>query len=104
MIWGFEYARGEPIPWPKDVPAPPANVVPEEYAPNSPKSYDHVMSARFRPQIEKLLRAMNSSNPPRAMLLNGHKWTVVPRADRRRARDTQSSDRRKSRRPGRTGR
>jgi hypothetical protein len=80
MIWGFEYARGEPIPWPADVPAPPANVVPEEYAPHSPKSYDHVLSARFRPQIEKLLRAMNSSNPPRAMLLNGHKWAVVPRA------------------------
>jgi hypothetical protein len=80
MIWGFEYARGEPIPWPSDVPAPPANVVPQEDGPYRPRSYDHVVSARFRPQIEKLVRAMDSSKPPRAMLLNGHKWTVVPRA------------------------
>jgi hypothetical protein len=80
IIWGFEHARSEPIPWPADVPAPPANVVPEEYAPNNPKPYDHVVSAKFRSQIDKLTRAMDSSNPPRAMLLNGHKWTVVPRS------------------------
>lgn len=80
MIWGFEYARGEPIPWPSDVPAPPANVVPQEYGPYSPKSYDHVVSAKFRPRIEKLVRAMNSTEPPRSMLLNGHKWAVVFRS------------------------
>lgn len=79
MIWGFEYAKGVPVPWPADVPAPPTNVVPEEYGPYSPKSYNHVISARFRPQIDKLIRMMNSSSPARAMLLNGHKWTVVPR-------------------------
>jgi hypothetical protein len=79
-IWGFESAKGEPLPWPTEVPAPPTSVVPEEYGPYSPKSYRYVISARFRPQIDKLIRMMNSADPPRAVLLNGHRWTVVPRS------------------------
>ena len=79
QLWGFEYAKGRPLPWPSDVPAPPSTVVPEQYGPYAPKSYNHVIPAKYRPQVEKLIHAMDSADPPRAMLLNGHKWTVVPR-------------------------
>jgi len=79
QIWGFENALGKPVPWPADVPAPPATVIPQWNAPYSPKGYHHVLSAKFRPQLEKLLRAMNTGKSSRAMLLNGHKWTVDPR-------------------------
>jgi hypothetical protein len=79
-IWGFENAVGKPVPWPAEVPAPPANVIPQWNAPYSPKAYHHVLPAKFQPQIAKLLRALVAGKHPRAMLLNGQKWTVDPRA------------------------
>jgi len=57
QIWGFEHAKGEPLPWPSEVPSPPITVVPEEYGPYAPKSYDHVIPATSNvvewPQVDR---------------------------------------------------
>ena len=76
MLWDFAHAQAPPLPWPSDVPPPPASVVPEFYGPEDPKTYRQALPATFQAAIERLARELNASDPPRAVRLNGHQWSV----------------------------
>jgi hypothetical protein len=69
LLWGFEYANGEGIPWPADVPAPPDDVVPIDGPP-----YSHVVDAKYRFALRDLVDAAGQRG---AIGINGHKWAIA---------------------------
>jgi hypothetical protein len=78
LVWGFEYAPGEPLLWPSDLPPPPADIVPKDDASGDPHSYSFMIDAKYADQLRQLLRTADGSDPPRPIGFNGHKWTVNP--------------------------
>jgi hypothetical protein len=78
LFWGFDNAEGEPVPWPTDVPPPPADAVPGEREPGDPISYSFVVASKHWPALQHMVETANVGKPTRAIGFNGHKWTVSP--------------------------
>ncbi len=67
MLWGFDAARSA-VPWPADVPAPPASVVPP---PAGQGVVKHVIDGKYETAVQKHLAAGG-----RATRFNGHTWSM----------------------------
>ena len=78
LVWGFEHARGDPLPWPSDLPAPPADIIPKDDGPGDPHSFSFTLDTKYAEGLRRLLQTAHAANPPRAIGFNGHKWTVNP--------------------------
>jgi hypothetical protein len=90
LFWGFDDARGTPVPWPNELPPPPKDAVPAERKPFDPVAYEFVIPSSAAPALERLLQTAYAKDPPRGIAFNGHKWTVEPL---RRYRGQQAIDR-----------
>jgi hypothetical protein len=78
LFWGFDHARGTPVPWSNELPAPPKDLVPSEDGPGDPTAYAFVIPSSYEPALQRLLQTAHSTNPPRGISFNGHSWTVQP--------------------------
>lgn len=77
LFWGFDHARGTPVPWPNDLPAPPKDAVPAEDSLGDPTAYSFVIASSYEPALRRLLETAYTANP-RGISFNGHMWTVEP--------------------------
>ena len=76
LFWGFDHARGDPVPWPADVPPPPADIVPAEREPGDPIAYSYVVASNYAVSLRRAQETAHATRLPRAIGFNGHKWTV----------------------------
>ena len=76
LFWAFEYAKGDPVPWPEDVPSPPADNVPAEREPGDPVAYSFVVASKYAASLRLTQQTAHATQPTRAIGFNGHKWTV----------------------------
>ena len=72
LFWAADKASGESVPWPSDVPAPPAEAVPGSI-PVVPQW--RVVPVEYLPALRDLM-ARVSAAPSQTVTLDGHKWSV----------------------------
>jgi hypothetical protein len=75
FVWGFEDAA-KAVPWPPDIPAPPAQFTPRETAPGDPGYDSYVVDVKYRDAMTRLMTAVADGHT--GVGFNGHKWTVYP--------------------------
>ena len=81
QLIAFNEARGSDLHWPKSIPSPPPEALPNGFksTPENVVAYDFKVPSRFAEEVVALSKRAYVARPNSAIIVGGQKWAVLTR-------------------------